>query len=228
MMGGVFDKIHVKYGSFEMTVALLQRPSTLSLESLSYLLECLPSHFTSDIFWRHVDDEHDRVMEGSIPHYILTLLAWLQKHKKRDLHAIFMDSSFMHFHAYSSLMEESTWEGILMVAYQHMDRCMAKNMMRWLAQPLPYYVAVRGTFHLSHFSSKAKVHDEGGNYLCHVWHSLVFMISMLYQGGSFLLAHYFWLYLWSIAARKMAILWVVCGGKPHSFGVHLWHQILFS
>ena len=103
-------------------------------------------------------------MEEINPYYILTFLAWLHKHKKRDLHAVFM-GSFMHFHAYSSLMEESTWECILMVAYQHMDRCIAQKMIRWLAKPLPYYVVVRGTFHLSHFSSKAKVHDEGGNYL---------------------------------------------------------------
>ena len=34
MMGGVFGKIHVEEGGFKLTVALLQRPATLSLESL--------------------------------------------------------------------------------------------------------------------------------------------------------------------------------------------------
>ena len=87
MMGGVFCKIHVKKGSFELTVALLQRLAVLSLESLSYLLECPSNHFTSNVFWRHVGDENEGVREESTPYYILTLLAWLHKHKKRNLHA---------------------------------------------------------------------------------------------------------------------------------------------
>ena len=48
-------------------------------------------------------------------------------------------------------------------------------------------------------------------------HSLTFMISMLYQGGSSFLAHYVWLYLWFIAENTMAILTMGCGGKPHGF-----------
>ena len=36
-------------------------------------------------------------MEESTPYYVLTFLAWFHKHKKRDLHAVFMGSSFMHF-----------------------------------------------------------------------------------------------------------------------------------
>ena len=120
----------------------------------------------------------------------------------------------MHSYAYYLLMEGSTWEGILMDVYQHMDRCTVQEMMRCLAQPLPNSVAVRENFHLSHFSSK---HDEGGNYLLYVLHSLIFLSSISYQGGSFLLAHYSLLYLWSIAAIMMAILLVDCGGKPQDF-----------
>ena len=58
--------IHFEEGSFEMIVALLQRPTTLSLESMDYLLECFQSHFTSDIFWRHVGDEHEGVRRRAL------------------------------------------------------------------------------------------------------------------------------------------------------------------
>ena len=166
-------------------------------------------------------------MDGSFPCYILSFLAWDHKHKEGYLHAAFRDSPFMHSHAYYLLMAESTWEGILMDVSQHMDRCTTQEMMIWLAQPLPYSVAVRENFHLSHFSSKTGVHDEGGNYLLYVFHSLIFMRSISDQEGSFFLTHYVQLYLWSIAARKMAILWVVSGGKPHSFGVHLGTKFFF-
>ena len=172
-----------------MTMALLQRTATLSLESLDYLLKCSQNHFTSDVSWRHVGEEDEEVMDGRIPCYVFVILAWAHKHKKRHLHAATLDSSSMHSHAYYLLMEESTWEGILMDVYHHMARCIPQEIMRWLAQPLPYSVAVRESFHLSHFSSKTQVHDEGGNHLLYVWHSLIFMSSILYQGGSFLLVH---------------------------------------
>lgn len=64
-------------------------------------------------------------MDGSIPYYILIFLAGVHKHKGRYLHVAFMDSPFMHSYAYYLLMEESTWEGILMDVYQHRDRCTA-------------------------------------------------------------------------------------------------------
>lgn len=178
MMSRAFDKIHVKELSFEMKVALLHSPTTLSLQSWVYLLKCFQNQFTSDVPWRHVGDEDEGVMDGSILYYILIFLAWVHKHKEGHLHAEFMDPPFMHSYAYSLLMEESTWEGILMDVYQHMVKCIAQEMMIWLAQPLPYAVAVRENFHLSHFNSKTGVHDEGGKYLLNVFHSLIFLSSI--------------------------------------------------
>ena len=43
-----FDIGHVKEWSYEIIVALLQRPTTLSLGSLGLLMECPQGHFTYD------------------------------------------------------------------------------------------------------------------------------------------------------------------------------------
>ena len=155
----VFDTIYVKELRFELTVVLLQRLAALSLGGLDFLLECSQDHFTSNTPWRHVEDENKEVMDGSIPYYVLTFLAWVHKHKEKGLHAAFVDFPSMHFYAHHPLMEELTWEGITLNVYQHMERCIAYKMKKMLAQPLPYSLAARENLHLSHFSSMTEVHD---------------------------------------------------------------------
>ena len=107
ILGRVFDTIYVKELSYEMTVALLQRLAALSFRRLDCLLKCSQVHFTSNASWRHVDDHHERLMEGSTPCYIFTSLAWVHKHKEKDLHAAIVDFPSMHFYAYHPSMESS-------------------------------------------------------------------------------------------------------------------------
>ena len=114
-------------------------------------------------------------------------------------------------------MEEFTWKGIQLNVYQHMERCTAQKMKKSLAQPLPYSLAARENFHFSHFRSMTEVHDEGGKIFISILHFLVYMSSISYQEGSFLLAYYIVMYLRPLAVFMMAILFVDCGGKTHGF-----------
>ena len=68
----------------------------------------------------------------------------------------------MHLDAYFALLEESNLEGIHHDIHQHMDRCIARLILERLAQPFPYSLEERESIQLSHFSSRALVHDGGG------------------------------------------------------------------
>ena len=78
------------------------------------------------------------------------------------MHATYEDFLAMHLDAYFSLLEEFTWEGIRHDIYKHMERCIAKFMMERTSQPLPYSLEGRENFQLSHFSSRAQVHEGEG------------------------------------------------------------------
>ena len=114
-------------------------------------------------------------------------------------------------------MEEFTWEDIKLNINQHMERGTTQNMEKMMSQPLPYSLAASEKLHSSHFNPMTKVHDGGGKILICILHSLIYMSSISYQEGYFLLAYYILMYLRPLATFMMAILFVDCGGMPHGF-----------
>lgn len=169
-----FDMWDVKSWSYEMTGALLQSPTTLSLGSLGLLMECSQDHFIYDALDGHAGDESDGLMDGDIYYQDMIFLTWIFKHKKRDLHVALVGFLSMHLDAYHSLLEEFTWEGIQQDVYQHMGRHIAQMMMERLSQPLPYSFEVRENFQLSHFSSMKKLHGRGCIFMIHDLYSFIF------------------------------------------------------
>ena len=72
--------------SYEMTRALSQRPTMLSLGSLDLLMECSQDHFTYDALDGKVGDESDGVVDREIYYHYMIFLTWISKHKKKYLH----------------------------------------------------------------------------------------------------------------------------------------------
>ena len=66
---------HVKEWSYEMTRALLQRPTTLSLGSLGLLMEYSQDQFTYDALDGQVRDESYGVVDGDIYYHDMIFLA---------------------------------------------------------------------------------------------------------------------------------------------------------
>ena len=66
IVGDIFEKEHVKEWSYELAIDHLQRPTTLSLESLGLLMEFPQDHFTLDALGGQRGGEIDGVMDGDI------------------------------------------------------------------------------------------------------------------------------------------------------------------
>ena len=65
---------HVKEWSYEMTGALSQRPTALSLWSWDLLMECSQDHFTYDALDGQVGDGSDGVVGGDIYYHDMIFL----------------------------------------------------------------------------------------------------------------------------------------------------------
>ena len=94
-MVDAFDNGHVKEWSYQLEVALLQRPTSLSLGRLGLLMECSQDHFTYDALDRQGGGESDGVMDGDIYYHDMIFLTWISKHKKKYLHAAYDSFLFM-------------------------------------------------------------------------------------------------------------------------------------
>jgi len=91
----VFDNGHVKEWIYESVGAYLHRPTTMSLWSLSLLMECPQDHFTFDALGGQGGGENDGVVYGFIYYCGMFFLTWISKHKKEDLHAAHGSFLFM-------------------------------------------------------------------------------------------------------------------------------------
>ena len=92
---------HVKEGSYEMTGALSQRLTMLSLGSIDLLMECSKDHFEYEVLDGKVEDERYRVVDGVIYYQARIFLTRNSKLKKNSLHAT--HDSFLSSH--QGLME---------------------------------------------------------------------------------------------------------------------------
>ena len=66
IMGGIFDKEHVKGWGYELEKTYLHGPTTLSLRSLGLLMEYPQDYFTLDALGGQGGGENDGVMDGNI------------------------------------------------------------------------------------------------------------------------------------------------------------------
>ena len=68
----------------------------------------------------------------------------------------------MHINSYLALVEEFTWEGIQHDLYEHMEKFLAQMILERLEQPFPHSLEERESTHMSHFSSRTRVHGKEG------------------------------------------------------------------
>ena len=117
IMRGVFDIEHVRGWIYELAGAYLHRPTTLSLWSMSLLMECSQDHFIFDALAGHKGGEIDRVVDGLIGCCDMLSLNWMSKHKKEDFHGA-CDSLLFRLICHTT-MEDSSMDIVTILLSLH-------------------------------------------------------------------------------------------------------------